>query len=416
MGRSWKRVRSPIVLNLKDNDMNQRPTLLGNLLLVGSLSLTLCGCGGGGSSGGGEEGEAAPRVAQTAIVASSSAASDVTIPFVVSNNSTGAQLVTFAPGALLQLTALRGPGGNISLSPLLSGASTATSPAAGVASFALPLGSTGLESGNYQATFALGTPDGQTVPAGTEIRSELLEKSETDLSFGRVRVNLFLVGPVAGSEDLREDLSDAAAIAADQFANRGLQVDFFLLDAGGPETLPDPRSADPFYTQLSLSAPKYSISIAIGSDVDGLDGEEQRLSISAGDGVPGIPSSRSVSALSLRRIIGSDGRFNFDGDGRDQVFEDEVDVASEEIAQLVGHALSLQHPIEFDGDRVIRSDNLADTGSCITFVDCREDSELRENLMFPELIAVPNSGGETYRRRKITEQQASIMHRSVLVD
>ena len=385
------------------------------LALLASVFLVNCG-GGGSDSGGSEAPPSSLQLTDTVISSQATALNTVTFSFPVAPSTTAAQLVAFFPNGILQLRSLSGPTGPLSLASLTSGAQSATNPSNQVSTVQLPLVGTTLVPGTYVATFDIATSTFSPIPPGTPIQARLLEKTDSDLARGTVQVNLVLVGPVAGSEELQRDLREAADKARAVFNQADIELSFEFIGVDGPETVPDPRLGDPLYEQISNVARQQSIHIAIAGDVRGLDGEEQALAISTMESQPGVPSTRSVSALSIREVAGSDGRFNFQGDGASQIFDDEIEVAGEEIAQLIGHALGLQHIIELDGDRVVRTDNLNDTPSCVTFVDCREERDIRENFMFPVLLAIPGEGRKTYSRTRITTEQANRLHQSILVD
>lgn len=389
------------------------------LLYVACLSVTLVGCtsGGSDSADGGSDVPPAVSLNVSNLSASTNENGQLTYTFSVAADVPSFQLLVFPGANQIKLVSLRNGQNEISLTPLEHSWQTPKDFSAQLNVLNFPFPGASLSPGTYSATYQLVDGTATDTPLGfTSVDAKIVTKRDSNLSTGRVGVNVVLVGPLGGSQDLRDSLTEVMTNVQSTFSAASLTLDIAWFDVDGPDNLPDPRSNDPFYDQLSKSVRPNAINIVFGTDVFGLSDPDFRYSISSGDGGAAIPSVRSASAVSIFAVAGGDGKFNFDGDGGQQVHDDEVRLASEEVAQLIGHYLGLSHTVENDGNRTLSSDALTDTPSCVTLVECREEKEVRENLMFPFPVDILESNLDTYRRNDLTEQQKAVIQRSVLVD
>ena len=64
----------------------------------------------------------------------------------------------------------------------------------------------------------------------------------------------------------------------------------------------------------------------------------------------------------------------------------------------------------------MKSDSLSDTETCLSIADCRENKVVRENMMFPEPIEIQGSQEDSYKRTRITPQQAEMLQHSILTE
>jgi hypothetical protein len=389
--------------------------LIHAVLCIG-IYLAISACTSASGSSGGDS-NIDPLISETALAASTDSNGQITFSFQAPGNISAFQLVVFTGTNSIKLVSLQNSNGAISLAALNSLFLGPTSPSVNVSTLNYPFTLDQISPGVYSATYQLVDAQGKNKAAeGVAFTAKLLTKSDTDLNSGTVRVNMILAGALSGSEDLQESLDSAMALVRAFMSTANLSLDVEWTSYPSALTLPNVRSGDAYYEALSSAVRPYAVNIIIGQEVSGIGGHEARYSVSSGDGSPAVPSARSVSAISLLRVAGNDGRFNFDGQGKSQVHDDEIRLAAEEIGQLIGHFLGLSHIVENDGNRSTGNDSLSDTASCVTLVDCREDKDARENLMFPFPLEVVGSNLDTYKRTTLTPQQKAILQSSVLVN
>jgi hypothetical protein len=321
-----------------------------------------------------------------------------------------------APGSnQAKLVELRNSQGPISLVPLTHTFRGPQNPTS-VNVLEYPFGLLNVASGTYTATYQFLNSTGDASVPFTNFDATLLSKRDNDLNSGTVGVNMVLVGPVAGSQETRDSLQSALTVASSYLSSADLSLNVEWVSYPGSDLLPDPNSGDTFYEDISKATRPNCINLVFGSDVQGLQSQNSVYSISTGDGGPALPSTRSVAVLSILATAGGDGRFNFDGDENQEIHSDEIRLAGEEIAQLIAHYLGLSHILENDGNITKSSDALTDTHTCLTAVDCREEKDVRENLMFPFPLPILDDALDTYTRSNITAQQKAVLQRSVLVN
>ncbi len=116
--------------------------------------------------------------------------------------------------------------------------------------------------------------------------------------------------------------------------------------------------------------------------------------------VPGmmIPSSRSTIMVSAIDHGGTNLEFS----------PAEVRLLGETFAHETGHWLGVFHPVELDLDQW---DALEDTEQCTLASTCQ--AALGTNLMYPEAQC---DGTTCTPQGELTEDQQSVLHRSVWVD
>ncbi|NDC37197.1 MAG: hypothetical protein EBZ48_04000 [Proteobacteria bacterium] len=229
-------------------------------------------------------------------------------------------------------------------------------------------------------------------------------------------VNVSYVGPASGSDDTESSIEDAVERWARLFDQVGILLDVKYYNFDGPRDLPDPQKGDPLYTRISSETRASALNLVIGVDVKGLQGASNENFGEVG-GSPGstTPGPRSVAVFSITRVAGEDGKFNYDGQGSTQLWDDEIEVGSEVLAGLAGEYLGLQPVVTFKGNKVIATDGLSDTASCVTEVECREEDTPRDNVMFPRVYKKPGEGNKTYSRNQLSPQQGDILLASPLV-
>jgi hypothetical protein len=229
-------------------------------------------------------------------------------------------------------------------------------------------------------------------------------------------VNLSLVGPAAGSDDTRTAIEDAVDRWKGIFSQAGVALDVQYYDFDGPRDLPDPREGDALYAQISGATRAAALNIVVGVDLDGVQGaSNESFGLVGGSPGPTSAGDRSVAAFAITRVAGEDGQFNFDGSGATQLWGDEVEVASEVLGALAGEYLGLKPVVTFDGNKVVATDGLSDTESCVTEVECKNEDSPRDNLMFPRVYKKPGEGKNTYGRTRLSPQQIEILRASPLV-
>ncbi len=388
------------------------------LLVSIALCLTLWGCTSGGSSSSDSDGSGSSNLQVT--TRSLSARSDgdgrLRFDFSVASSAAAFQLLTFPEGNQIRLLNLRNDQGLVSLSALDSVHSSAVELQSQVNVLQVPFTPDNLIAGNYTAEYELIDPGTQMPLTDTEVGATLLTKQDADLSRGTVRVNLILVDPLGGSQELRESLEAALDEVRSIFSTVNLSLDVEWSAAAGSSVLPDPRGNDAFYLELTKAARPQSVNLVFGSQVSGLGSPNDQYAVSLRDGGVAVPNAQAVGVLGIFAVAGSDGRFNYDGEDGQQIVEDEIQLAAEEMAQLIAHFLGVSHLVENDGGNTTGSDSLSDTESCLTLTDCKTEKSIRENLMFPFPIFIDGTDMDSYKRTKLTAQQGSLLQRSVLVD
>lgn len=257
-----------------------------------------------------------------------------------------------------------------------------------------------------------------------ELNLILTTKSDSDLRNGTLRVNLSLIGPVGASTDTTASLKDALEVWRQIYSSAGVLLDDKWYQFDGPQTLPDPRSGDPFYSEIVQKTRANAVNLVFGSQLTGLKAPDSKYGLVGSIPGPFSLSAKGVVAISVLALTGPDGRFNYWDTGSTQVHNDETRLAAEEMSRLTARYLGLEHIVVFQGNKVVADDSLPDTSSCLTITACRSYREVRSNGMFPFPLDKNRSpydrdedqGREFWPRDTFTESQRLALNRSVFVD
>ncbi len=235
-----------------------------------------------------------------------------------------------------------------------------------------------------------------------------------------IDVNAILSGAVANDEQNTTSIKAALGKVQNMFDDRNIKLAIRLIERPDyPSVLPNPsdHTANNIYEGISNSYP-FTINLVFGADLLKLDSKNHRYAEGGFIPLPAIPSSRSVIALSVEDLAGSDGEFDKDRDEGDdlenQEFNDETLQMASVIAHEIGHALGLKNTVEITGERVIDADTLSDTGSCVEEDNCESDRDTNRNIMFPYTLKKRGSDNDFWSRDTITEQQAIVIKQNVL--
>lgn len=256
--------------------------------------------------------------------------------------------------------------------------------------------------------------------AGIGVALSILSKQDADPAQGTLRLNLINVGPSANSQELRSDLEGVINVVKQIYARIGILIDPAWYDFAGPEELPDPRGGSDLYRTISSSVRPLAVNVVFAARVDGLRSDDRYAVAGAVPG-PSIPSDRSVVIIDLIEVTGGDGAFQNDDDDRDDrpsSHNDEIRLAAEEISRVVGNYLGLEPIVVFSGSRVVASDSLPDTESCLTEEACEGLERARSNVMMPRPIRERDNRGRRrfHARDSFSELQRRILNTHVLVD
>lgn len=405
--------------------MTIKPKLTGLLTITLFLLLTfVAGCtsggdsdeGGSGSDGGSDNATSTLSLTRKTIESFTDESGVVSIKFNIGSEIKAAQLEVFATEGKLALKSIRGPNSSVALAAFAGFKLSPTQAQGAPLVLALPLTGQTLASGTYTANFELTEIQGEGGAAFMEVNANLLTKNDNNLNSGVVKVNLALVGPLAESPELRDDLEDILSAAREIISKANISIDAKFYKIAGSDTLPSLKNGALVYEQIANQLRADSVNIIIAGDVEGLNNEDEKYTTIALGRYPASISKKSAAVISIRKLAGNDGRFNFDGEGADEVTKDEKRTAAEELAQLICHALGLEHVVDLLNDRVIAADSISDTASCVSLADCREEKAVRENIMYPSPLEIPDSDEEDYERANLTAGQAAQMNSSILVD
>ena len=376
--------------------------------------------GGGGSSGG----SSAASIRQQSVTTTADAAGEATFTFTIQSGETAFQLIGNNSVGPMKLESLTGPDGTSIVSsitdPSLSGALTIQTPPV---IFNAPLISGSISPGTYAGKFLVQNSRGTPI-SGAPVSATIVSKSDSDFSGGVLKVNMVLVGPASAQGDLRKNLESAVNHWAEIFQNAGITLDVSWFDFSGGSTIPDPASGDTFYTTSAQALRANSLNMFVGNYVQNTSRLGSQFGRSGSSPGAAIPTPKSGVSIAVLKVTGSDGTFNYTGQGGVQVTDDEVRLAGEEMARLAGQYLGLSNIVDTNGSSltnvVIATDPLSDTASCTTVLDCG-NGDAHSNFMFPFPLQKLASDQTTiitsyYSRDQVTPLQSAVMNRSVLVN
>lgn len=234
-------------------------------------------------------------------------------------------------------------------------------------------------------------------------------KADTNLSSGRLKLNIFYVGEVGQEPDTKEVIAQALPAFRDIYgAGASIDLDVSEFDVDGPVTLPVPFEGAALYERAATEAPSPSVNLFVSGSIQGdtsdISGSEDLLGLSSGIPGPPVPSIRSAVAVGIFAAAGPDGLFS----------QDDVRVLGETMAHEVGHFMGLFHPVDFESNVVTASDPLSDTPICRFLTECLTDRELTSNLMF--FTPVSDGDGGFIRQNLLSTDQRGVLNRYVVTD
>ena len=380
--------------------------------------MTSCGSGDGSSGGSSDSSGGSAALSTTSQTLSSNGSGNAQFNFTVQSDTTAVQLVASTSATSITLTSLTGPGGANMLASNVTEVSSALSVQPGGNSFSFPTLQNSIQAGTYTANYLVQSRivagSGQ---GGASVNLSVVQKNGSTSSGGTLPVNVVFVGPTSGDQDTFDSIQGCVQVWQATFAQANITLDVQYYNFDGPNTLPSPATGDPLYAQISAATRPNAINMVIGVDVANLSGPENEDFGTAG-GIPGsiLPGEHSAAAFSILRVAGTDGRFNYSGSGSDQKWQDEIEVGGQVMAFLAGEYLGMQPAVSFQGDKVIATDRIPDTATCVTEIECENNSEPRDNFMFPRVYFQPGEGLETYSRSDMTPDQAAFIDESPFVN
>jgi hypothetical protein len=401
--------------SLRPNSLLTVPSLA---ICIATLSL-LSACSSGGEKV--DDGSSSLSIVQSSQNGSTREQGRALFSFALPAGANAFQLAGLSGDGTLVPKSLKNAVGQELLTQSSQGTAQAQRSSATPSTLNFPYGTGAISSGNYQVSYQLSTQE-----PGKDVSLVLLSKSDSDLRNGTLKVNFIGIGAAIDSEEIRNDLEGVIEVVKVLYSRAGISIDPQWYSFAGPTEVPDPRTGDSSYDAISAAVRPYAVNVVFAGKVKGLKGDDQYGVPGAAPG-PSIPSSRSAIVIDILKVTGGDGQFQVDGDGdsdRPSGHNDEIRLCAEEIARDIGLFLGLENVVEFKGNEVIGTDSLADTESCITEIQCREQGEARNNIMFPRPLRLSsednqdnNSDGTSYYAREdFTESQRAVLNSHVLVD
>ncbi len=279
-----------------------------------------------------------------------------------------------------------------------------------------------IPSGTYTLKLSTNSKKGVLFTLAVTTKNDSIDYSRNATVF----VNAILTGAVASDVKNSESVRVALGKAQGFYRDWGFNLAFKVIERKDlPSILPNPNdpSSNNFFEGVSAEYPS-TINLLFAVDMQELNFRDNRFAEGGFTPLPAVPSGRSAIALSLRRLAGSDGMFD-DRNKRDdysndssgmQIYDDETLQMATVIAHEIGHALGLKNTVDLNGERVVDSDTLTDTESCIDLDNCQARDEIPENIMFPFSLRKQRLSRfrEFWARTNITPQQSIIMKQNVL--
>ena len=369
------------------------------LVLSAILFLTACTSGSNSDPGSGDSSLRLERQVFEALADSSGRAS---FTFSLPTLSASFQLAA-SSGSLI---ALSGPQGD-----LLNRSALLSSFQLGTVSNLNYYSPTGVSTGSYNASYS--------ASAGTPVTLQVSSKRDDSLASGTLKLNLVLLGPVGGSQDILDALDKALEAERITFGRVGIALDTVITNFDGPSIAPPP--GDPLYQSIVEAQRPASITVVIASDKQGSSTDQYKYGTIGSTPFPVVPNANSVIIISIDDVTGGDGIFNGSVGGNNPN-DDQYRILGEEIGRFTSQALGLPNIVEIKGSNTSSSDNLSDTPSCLSKQSCQKDSESRSNLMYPQPLPKTSDDQDTgkgnlyYPRDQLTSQQGQVLNNSVFVD
>lgn len=250
---------------------------------------------------------------------------------------------------------------------------------------------------------------------GSTVGLQVFSKADVARTSGTLKLNIVLLGPVGGSEDVLSALDTALEAARITFSRAGVTLDTRISNFEGPGMAPLP--GDPLYQDIVNVQRPASITVVLASEKKGTSSNEFKYGTIGTTPFPVVATANSVVIIAIQEITGSDGIFD------DSEHNDEKRLLGEEIGRFTAQALGLPNIVTMKGNNAVGSDDIPDSPSCITENGCREDPSSRTNLMYPEPLekrsqdqVIGGGTNEYYPRDQLTAQQSQVLNNCVFVD
>lgn len=359
-------------------------------------------CTGGGSSKDPGTGNSSLKLSSQQVRASADSSGSAQLEFTLPAGSTAFQIASSAGS----LSALSGPEGDLfNRADLVS--SLQKSSVSNVSYYS----SIGLNGGTYRAVYS--------AVAGQSVVLEIFSKTDVSLNSGTLKLNIVLLGPVGGSQDVLDALDKALEAERITFGRKNISLDTQISNFDGPGVAPLP--GDPLYQSIVAAQRPASVTVVIAADRKGTKSNQFKYGTIGATPFPIIANANSVAVISVKDITGGDGVFNSSGGGQSNN-EDQNRLLGEEIGRFAAMALGLPPLVTTQGSNSGVADNIPDSPSCITKQACQNDPGSRTNLMYPEPLQKlsedkdSGTGNKFYPRDQLSNQQGQVLNNSVFVD
>lgn len=370
--------------------------------LLISLSMLLSACRSGGGSEDPGSSDSALSLSQQSYQASADSSGIVTFSFNLPVGTAALQLASSAGS----LRSLSGPAGDI----FNQNSRLSTLQRANVSNLNYYAASV-VGGGTYRAQYS--------VAAGQSVNLLVSSKGDRNLNSGTLKLNIVLLGPVAGSQDILDALDKSLEAARITFNRVGITLDTVISNFDGPARAPVP--GDPLYQSIVSAQRPASVTVVLASERQGNKSGQFKYGTIGSAPFPVNPNANSVSVISISDITGGDGVFDsaLNSNSRNN---DQKRILGEEISRFVAQALGLPNCVTLQSNKVQSSDDIPDSPSCISLRSCEDDSSSRTNLMMSEPLRKSKdnqgvgTGNEFFPRDQLTSQQGQVLNNSVFVD
>ena len=372
------------------------------LLSLIFLSMLLSACRNGGDSEDPGSADSALTLRQQSLQASADGSGIATFTFNLPPGTVALQLAS-SRGTLRSLS---GPAGDI----FNQNAQLSSFQRAAVSNLNY-YSSAAAGGGTYRAQYS--------VEGGQSVNLLVSSKGDANLDSGTLKLNIVLLGPVAGSQDILDALDKSLEAARITFNRVGITLDTVISNFDGPARAPAP--GDALYQSIVSAQRPASITVVLASEREGKKSGEFKYGSIGSTPFPVNANSNSVSVISIRDITGGDGVFDSSLTNISRN-NDQKRILGEEISRFTAQALGLPNCVTLDGNNVIKSDDIPDSPSCISVRSCEADSSARTNLMMSQPLRKTDdnegvgTGNEFFPRDQLTSQQAKVLNNSVFVD